>query len=66
MAKNITAKVVGGEAEVVEANTVQDAFNALGLDGSYTATVNGQAADFSQSLSDYQFVSFSEKVKGGC
>lgn len=65
MAKNITAQVLGGSPKVIEAETVQDAFNALGLNGNYTATINGDAAEMSDGLDDYSFVSFAQAVKGG-
>ena len=66
MAKKVTAVMVGGQTKVIEANTVQDAYDALGLTGSYTATINGDAADMDDELVDFYFVSFAEKVKGGC
>lgn len=66
MATNVTAKVVGGQAKTVSANTVQDAYNALGLTGSYTASVNGESAEMSDTIGEYSFVDFAEKVKGGC
>jgi len=65
MAEKITGQVVGGAPKIVEAGTVEDVYNALGLDGSYTATVNGEPASMGDELEDYAFVSFSEKVKGG-
>lgn len=65
MAKNITAQVLGGAPKVIEAGTVQDAMNALGLTGNYSATVNGDAADMDTELNDYEFVSFAPAVKGG-
>lgn len=66
-AKKITAQVLGGESQVLErCETVQDAFDELDLDGSYTATVNGEPVDMDYELSDYEFVCFSPAVKGGC
>ena len=66
-AKNITAQVIGGESVVLDkCATVEDAFEELGLEGSYTATVNGEPADMDQELDDYEFVTFSPAVKGGC
>ncbi len=65
MAKNITAQVLGGSPKVIEAATVKEAFEALGLNGNYTATINGDAAEMDEELSDYSFVSFAQAVKGG-
>ena len=64
MAK-VAAKVFGGSLKEVEANTVRDAFNALGLSGNYTASINGEPADMDDHLSDESFVSFAASVKGG-
>jgi len=68
MATNVTIQVIGGSPKVLEdATTVQDAFDALALEGSsYTATINGEPAAMDDYLDDYAFVSFSESVKGGC
>lgn len=66
-AKNVTAQVLGGEAIVLEGvETVGDALKELELEGNYTATVNGEPADMDQELEDYEFISFSSAVKGGC
>ena len=65
-AKKVTAQVLGGEAQILDCvDTVQEAFEELGLEGNYTATVNGDPADMDQELSDYEYVSFSPAVKGG-
>lgn len=67
MAKNITGQVLGGQPKAgLEAATVGDVFEQLALSGSYTATVNGDAADLDDELDDYMFVSFAPAVKGGC
>jgi len=65
MSENITVQVIGGQPKVIQADTVQEAYDALELDGNYTATVNGNPSDMDDDLNDYAFVSFSEKVKGG-
>lgn len=66
-ARNVTAQVLGGEAQVLNGvETVGDALEELGLDGNYTATVNGEPVDLDYELSDYEFISFSSAVKGGC
>lgn len=69
MAINVTAQVIGGSPKIIEASTVAEAkqkLQALGVDlsGNYTATVNGEPADDSQSLGDYEFVAFARAVKG--
>lgn len=65
MAKNITAQALGGSPKVIEASTVQDAFNQLGLSGNYTASINGETAAMDDFLCDYSFVTFAQAVKGG-
>lgn len=65
MAKNITVQALGGQPKVIEANTVAEAFASLGLTGNYTASVNGNPAQMSDSISEYNFVSFAQAVKGG-
>ncbi len=65
MAKNITVETLGGTPKIINAETVRDAFNALGLSGNYTASVNGDAANMDDTLNDYEHVSFAQAVKGG-
>lgn len=66
MAKNITAQVLGGEAQIgLQAANVGEIKQQLGVPN-HSASVNGQPADNSTVLSDYQFVSLSPAVKGGC
>lgn len=65
MAQNITAQVLGGQPRVIEASTVKEAFDLLNLSGNYSASINGEPADLSDSLEDYNFVSFAPAVKGG-
>jgi len=65
---NVTAQVVGGRKQVLElseGSTVKDAMQAIGLEGSYSASVNGSPATLDEKLNDYVFVTFSEKIKGG-
>lgn len=65
MAKNIVAQALGGTPKTgLQASTVQEAYDALELDGNYSATVNGSPADFSKSLKDYDQVNFAPNVKG--
>jgi len=65
MAKNITVLATGGTPKVVEVSTVQQAYDALNLTGAMTATVNGEPANMTDSVSDFAHVSFSAQVKGG-
>lgn len=66
MAKNITAMVLGGQNKVLnEVDTVQEVLNELGLEGSFAVTINGEPAELSSELNDYEFVSFAPAVKGG-
>ena len=67
MARHVTGQVLGGQPKAgIEADTVQDVYDALGLDGNFTATINGEPADMDDELDEYSFVSFSAAVKGGC
>ena len=68
MAIKITAVVTGGQEKVLteEVGTVRDALTVLGLSDKHTATINGEPADLDEELEDYNYVAFSEKVKGGC
>lgn len=66
MAKNVIAQVLGGDKKVIDsANTVGDIKTQMGVTG-YTATVNGDQESDSYELSDGDFVSLSQAVKGGC
>lgn len=66
MARNITGQVLGGQPKVnLKGDDVQDIFDELNLTGNYTATINGNPAEMSAELEDYQFVSFAPSVKGG-
>ena len=65
MAKNVTIQVIGGQPVVKEVATVGDALKALNLTGTYAATVNGDAANLTDSLDEYSFVMFAPSVKGG-
>ena len=65
MAKNVTAVQLGAAPQVLEnMNTVQDILTKFDLSG-VAIKINGQPADASTALKDYDFVSFGEKVKGG-
>jgi sulfur carrier protein ThiS len=66
MANNVTATSIGAQPKVFNnVSTVEDIIDQLDLD-SPSIKVNGQTVNESYSLSDYDFVSFGEKVKGGC
>lgn len=62
MAK-VQAQVVGGDIKQHDAETVGELKAKLSLTN-YQATVNGEPADDSQELSDFEFVAFAPKVKG--
>ena len=61
---NVTVKVVGGSIKEIEASSVQDAKDQLGLT-SHTAKVNNEVASDGDSLNDGDFVVFASAVKGG-
>ena len=66
MASNIKAQVSGGSIQNLDdVETVGDVKKRLEVTG-YTATVNGEPADNSYELSDYEFVMLAPAVKGGC
>lgn len=62
MAK-VHAQVVGGQIKEIEANSVAE-IKAILNASTYTATVNGDPADDSHELSDFEFVSLAPAVKG--
>lgn len=65
MAK-VVARVLGGEIkEVTGVNTVADVKSRLGA-SNHKATVNGEPAEDTYTLSDEDFVSLAPAVKGGC
>lgn len=64
MAKNITVTQLGAAPKVMEASTVAELISSLGLTN-VTAKVNGATVADDHVLSDYSFVTFGEKVKGG-
>ena len=63
MAK-VQVQVAGGTIKQIEADTVGEAASQVGAEG-YTATVNGEPADFDQELNDFEFVAFAKQVKAG-
>lgn len=66
MAKNVIAQVLGGEKKVFDdVNTVSDVKSKLGASTGYTAAINGEPAEDSQTLEDGDVVTLSKAVKGG-
>ena len=66
MAKNVVGKVLGADPkEFMNVSTVEDVKKKLGLSGSYQASINGEEADLTDELDDYDSVSFAPAVKGG-
>ena len=62
---NVTIGQVGSEMKEVEASTVREALGAYGLEGDYTVKVNGKTSTMDASLSEGDFITIGEKVKGG-
>lgn len=65
MANNVTAQALGAQPKVLnDVSTVSDIISQLELENP-SVKVNGQTKDSSYTLSDFDFVSFGAKVKGG-
>ena len=62
---SVIVATVGGTPRRVEAGTVAEARRAVGLAENYTALVNGESAGADTQLSNEDYVSFSQAVKGG-
>ncbi len=62
MAK-VTVQVAGGSPQVREVGTVGDLKSQMSL-SNHAATVNGEPADNSRRLTDYEFVTLAPAVKG--
>ncbi len=66
MAQNVVTQVLGGAKKVLDnVQTIGDVKANLGAQG-YTASINGEPARDSDPVSDGDFVSLSQAVKGGC
>jgi len=65
MANNVTAQVLGGQAQIKTASKVSDLATSLDLGDNHSVKINGVSATYDTELKDYDFVSFGEKVKGG-
>jgi sulfur carrier protein ThiS len=64
MANNVTVVQLGGKPTIMNGlTTVGDLLSSMELEAS--VKVNGQTVDEEHELSDYDFVSLGEKVKGG-
>jgi hypothetical protein len=65
-ANNVIIQVLGGSKIVSDdCSTVADARAKAGVSSQYQATVNDAEASDSYQLDDGDFVTFTEKVKGG-
>lgn len=67
MANNVTAQILGEDPRILNGVlTVEDVKDELGvLEGSYSASVNGEPADDDYELADFENVTLSPSVKGG-
>ena len=59
----VQVQVVGGDIKQLEASTVAELKSLLGLTN-YSAHVNGEPQGEDYSLKAYEFVTFSQNVKG--
>jgi sulfur carrier protein ThiS len=65
MANNVIAQVLGGAKQVLDnVNSISDLKQKLNL-AQYTATLNGSPAADDENLTDGDFVTLSQAVKGG-
>ena len=58
-------QVAGGSIVDLDADTVADAKRLANAEG-FVATVNGDPANDSQELGEYDFVALAKPVKAGC
>jgi hypothetical protein len=66
MANTVTGQVAGGQSQTFDnVATVQELASKMSLGSNYAVKINNTEAEYSSSLSDFNFVSFGEKVKGG-
>ena len=61
----VAAKVMGGSLQELDAETVGELKDIMGLEGTYSAQVNGESADDETQLRSRDFVTFTKSVKGG-
>ncbi len=65
MASNVIVQVLGGSKKVIDnVNSIADIKAQLGVSG-YTAQINMEPASDNEQVSDGDFVSLSQAVKGG-
>ena len=65
MSSNIIGQATGGAKKIIDsADTVNDVRLALNLPENYIASINGTPASHTDEVSNGDFVSFAEKVKG--
>lgn len=64
MKVNVLAQAAGGAIKHIQASTVQDAREQLGLPENYQAQVDGEVQDEDYELSTGKFVTFTVKTKG--
>jgi len=63
---SVIGSVSGGDPKRVnDVETVQDVKDELGLEGNYTAAINGDTASLSDLVENEQYVTFATAVKGG-
>lgn len=66
MANNVIAQIQGGSKQVLEnVDTVADVKRKLSASTGYTAAINGDPADDSESVEEGDFVTLAKSVKGG-
>jgi hypothetical protein len=58
-------KVVGGKLKEHDVDTVGELKSAMGLEGNYSAQVNGEPADLDDEIGEHDYVTFTQSVKGG-
>lgn len=63
MAK-VQVQLLGGEIKQMEAKTVGELANSLGIPSTHEAFVNGEAVSSTTSLEDFNYVSFAKKQEG--
>jgi len=66
MASSVFAQVLGGDRkELSDVSTVGDVRRKMDVPQTYQAMLNNKAVSDSESVEAYNYVSFTEKVKGG-
>lgn len=61
---SVQVQSVGGDITKYDAETIAELKSQIGGLSKHQATVNGEPQDDDYELSDYEFVTFSEKIKG--